>query len=117
MVEFRTKYNRPKLVEEVNSGKSKVETAGYIPAEVQIMDMINAGVRLNDYRKEKFDFSDNEVVPDNFIDPTRSPGFDLADATILSRDVNSRIEEAKRLLKEAEEKAAESAAESKEGNG
>lgn len=101
--DFRTKYNRPKLVEEVNDGKSKVETAGYVPAEVQIMDMLSAGMRLNEYRKDRFDFAADEVVPDDFVDPTRSPSFDLADATAISRDVDSRLAEAKRLIAEAEE--------------
>ena len=101
-VDFRTKYNRPNLVEEVNDGKSKVETAGYVPAEVQIMDMLSAGIRLNEYRKDRFDFAADEVVPDDFIDPTRSPGFDLADASIIGRDVDSRLKEAKRLIDEAE---------------
>jgi len=101
-VEFRTKYNRPKLVEEVNDGKNKVETAGYVPAEVQILDMLNSGMRLNEYRKERYDFAADEVVPDDFIDPTRSPGFDLADATAIGRDVDLRLMEAKRLIDEAE---------------
>lgn len=35
-VDFRTKYNRPNLVEEVNDGKSKVETAGYVPRKSRL---------------------------------------------------------------------------------
>ena len=42
------------------------------------------------------------MVPDDFIDPTRSPGFDLADATAIGRDVDLRLMEAKRLIDEAE---------------
>lgn len=36
--------------------------------------------------------SPGEEVPDDFFDPTRSPGFDMADASSLARDVGYKLE-------------------------
>lgn len=83
-MDFQTKYNfKPQI--EPGGGKRKVETAGYIPAEVQIRNMMVAGQRLGEYRAEMYDYGE-EVSDDEAIgDPTRSPNFDLADAAQLAR--------------------------------
>jgi len=88
---FLTKWNRPPLAKgeikgEFNSGETIVERAGYMPPKIQIEAMINAGRRLNEARAEQFDFPDGKI-DDNFVDPTRDPNFDLADATRLSRTI------------------------------
>lgn len=95
-----TQFERPPDDAEVNTGESIVETAGYVPAERQIQSLIDAGVRLEDYRKG-CDFVDGVDTGEN--DPTREPGFDLADASAMSRAANARIEERNRI---AAEKAA-----------
>ena len=50
-MDFFTKYKRPAPVLEHPDPVSKVETQGYIPADVQIMRMIDAGRRLDNFRK------------------------------------------------------------------
>ena len=70
-MDFFTKYKRPAPVLEHPDPVSKVETQGYIPADVQIMRMIDAGRRLDNFR-ENFDFGSEEEVEDDFIDPTRT---------------------------------------------
>ena len=86
-MDFFTKYKRPAPVLEHPDPVSKVETQGYIPADVQIMRMIDAGRRLDNFRRENFDFGSEEEVEDDFIDPTRSPGFDMSDASQLAKSV------------------------------
>lgn len=93
--------NKPPSDEETNSGESLVEAAGYIPAEIQIMEMIQAGERLGEYRKEKYDYGSIEE-DDGAIDPTRRLDYDLADA---SRDLAN----SERNLKISEENAKKAA--------
>lgn len=100
---FATKFARPETVKEKNNGKKKVETAGYIPAITQIENLINAGMRLNQYRDEMYDFGAAEEVDDSFSDPTRNPNFDMADASMLAKEVEMNLraqkEEAEREKK------------------
>ena len=53
-MDFFTKYKRPAPVLEHPDPVSKVETQGYIPADVQIMRMIDAGRRLDNFPKREF---------------------------------------------------------------
>lgn len=78
---FYTNYDPPEIVFEKNSGEKKVEKAGYMPAEVQIFQMIQAGQRLGEARKEMFDFAPGQDIDEELFDPTRSPGFDMSDAS------------------------------------
>lgn len=90
--DFYSFTNRPKSTPEINSGEILVETAGYVPAKRRIEDMINAGTRLVNARREQFDTLDDSE-PD--IDPTRSKHFDLAEATIYKAEVTRRFNEKK----------------------
>lgn len=74
------KYNRPVRIPEKNTGETLVEVKGYITAEKRINDMINAGMRLQESRKELYDFYDGNAADLSFSDPTRSPNYDMADA-------------------------------------
>jgi hypothetical protein len=103
-MEFQTPYNRFPSPPEINGGRMITETAGYVPAKVQIENLINAGLRLAEYRKEQYDFGADEPDDDSFADPTRAPNYDLADATADARKVHSAFEKAK-ALKKAEEAA------------
>lgn len=117
-MEFNTAFNRVLDPGEVNSGEMITETAGYVPAEKQIMSMIMAGQRLKEARREEFDFAADEKVPDDFIDPTRSPGFDLADGSRIGPKALDRLaqqkkdaaERVKKALEEDEKKAKENGA-------
>jgi len=90
---FSTYGNRPKVQPEKNSGKSKTEKAGYIPAKRRIEDMILAGKRLDLARKEQFDFEIGKDR-DGEIDPFRRPGVDLAEVSQARRQVRARYKAA-----------------------
>lgn len=80
-VKFATGYKPNEITKEKNSGKSKTEQAGYVPPHIQIGRMFEAGQRLDASRRDEFDFPDENEVDPNWIDPTRRPDYDLADAT------------------------------------
>lgn len=71
-----TPDKRPPEDHEVNSGQILVETAGYVPAEVRIREMIDAGQRLKEAREDAYDFRDGESVPDDYINPLHDRGID-----------------------------------------
>ena len=52
--------------------------------------MIEAGERLRDFRCG-YEFEDEESVPDDYFDPTREAGFDLADASALKAEALQRM--------------------------
>lgn len=96
---FSTPYNRPPSDAESNSGELLVERVGYISAQKRIENMILAGQRLKDFRSEQFDFPDENSIQYDFDDPTRSKGFDLADATQLSYLTEQKIKNVQKNAK------------------
>ena len=98
---FQGKYRRAELPDEFNSGERLTESAGYVPAKVRIEQMIDAGRRLVDYRRgENYDFPEGDP-PEGFVpDPTRDPGFDMADASRIARDAGKRIKERRNAEKD-----------------
>lgn len=116
---FRTSTNYrtfPKVYK-ILSNERITESAGYITAKQRIENMILAGQRLVEFRKEQFDFPDK--IDENFSDPTRDKNFDLADATMLSLENEERLkqqkaENDKKLAEEKQKKEALEAAEKKE---
>ena len=101
--EVYSHFKRPKDVKEINSGEQITECSGYIPADVQIQDMIAAGMRLGEYRREMYDFAADEEVPEDYMDVTRSPGVDVVDVERAGIAVNAKIAEAQELLRKAKE--------------
>ena len=95
---FQTKYTHEKSPSEVNLGKNLVEKAGYIPAQARIENMILAGQRLVEHRKEMYDFSDGKDIDESFTDPTRSKNYDMSDAFIMSENIKNNLKQ-KELLK------------------
>lgn len=89
---FKTPYTTTPDPGETNDGKLIVEVAGYVPQHLRIQQMIDAGERLNNYRKG-YDFEDGEDVPDDFYDPTRDRGFDMADASMMREQSFDNIRE------------------------
>ena len=69
---------------EVLDSKSETEQAGYIPPQIQIENMILAGERLNQTRKEMYDFPSADEIDEDAYDPTRRANFDLADASQMA---------------------------------
>lgn len=90
---------------EVGGGESLVEPAGYVPADVQIRGMIEAGMRLGDARREMYDYEGEVSLDLDFndigYDPTRAPGFDPADASIAAQGVERRLRAQVRAAKKA----------------
>jgi len=112
MEKFKTQYDKNDIVKEKNSGEIITEQAGYIPSQIQIENMILAGQRLDNYRKEQFDLNDEDF--DEFdveMDPTRNGNYDLADAFKDQQKVSNS------LKKQAADAAAKSEAASKEASG
>lgn len=81
---FYSRAVRPEITFEKLSQKSEVETAGYMTAQQRIENMMLAGRKLVQYRREQFDFPDGQI-DESFTDPTRSKNFDFADGTRLAR--------------------------------
>jgi len=98
---FQTKYNRkefPKMIES-RKGKRIVETAGYVSAKQRIESLISAGMRLRAYRVSQFDYPDLKSIDENFNDPTRRKGYDLADATQDKLALEARMNDRKKQNK------------------
>lgn len=92
---FTSGYDTHNFPNEKLSNESLVETAGYIPAQVRIENLINAGQRLQESRANEYDLQDG-IESDDFVpDPTRQRNYDLADATQDLADANERIKSRK----------------------
>lgn len=111
---FFTKFVRPEPVKEVNSGELLVEVAGYVPAKKQIENLLFAGKRLDEFRRNEYEFQEGEQVPPDYIDMTRTPNFDVVDAGTLTERFEKKKQEidklnaekaAEALLQASEEKA------------
>lgn len=105
---------------EFNSGKKLVETAGYIPAQKRIENLMLAGQRLVAHRMELYDCPAGETFDEDLpCDPTRSGDFDLADGTQMALGVNARLAEQaeKSAAKESKEVAPSSRDEGEEMEG
>ena len=89
-MQFQTPYNRTPSLPEINCGITQTEKAGYIPAKNRIENMMLAGQRLIAHRAEMYDInSDKEFNEDFPVDPTRSKNFDLADAFVISQNLEN----------------------------
>lgn len=97
---FYSIYDRPKSVGESGFTPSKTERQGYVPPKIQIESMIRAGKRLNDLRKERYDGLISEEFDDIPLDPTRRKDFDMAEASMLDRQLKAEFKESKRKLDE-----------------
>ena len=94
-MEFRKAFKFVPSKGEVNSGELMVEKAGYIPAKIRIEQIIDAGKRLIEFRKEQFDYNNGEedLSPDI---RTRSKSYDMSDASQDLQDVELRMAKAKK---------------------
>lgn len=103
---FKSKYEFKPQAGEPGGGPVLVERAGYIPAKIQIENLIDAGKRLKEHRKELYDVFDGEGSEDEVL--VRKPNYDLADASQEALAINARMQKRKAQLDA--EKAAEEAA-------
>jgi hypothetical protein len=118
-MKFRNHYNHKELgttVEEVDKTKAKkYDPSGYLSREKRIQNMINAGVRLDNYRTGTYDFEYQKnpktgkmelKVPDDYTDNTRSR--DIVDVTDID-NLQKRADTATQAYREAVEQAIEAA--------
>lgn len=108
--------NRPTITLEMMDPVSMVETAGYVPAEEKIRQMIDAGIRLKLSRIEQFDFP-GDTLPTDFNDPLRAPGLELADVSELERVARTREREVYKRLKEAKKPEVNNGSDGSTGGG
>lgn len=94
-MKFATQYERKRQAPEVNDGKTSVDRAGYISAQKRIENIMFAGQRLVQSRREMFDFEGDKFDP-SFSDPTRNRNYDLADAFQDNLITQERLAKAKR---------------------
>lgn len=97
---FKTPYNSRPFAGEKHGGVSKTEKAGYLPPKKIIESMVMAGMRLKAFRSESFDLAEGEEDDGESIDPTRSPGFDMADASQIALELNSKAKRKKASVPE-----------------
>lgn len=93
-------HSKRSLPAEMNDGVNMTEQT-YIPANIQIEQLIAAGIRLDDYRKELYDFSQDAEIDWDYQDPTRNPGYDPADASETLKQLAKRTKERMRAEKMA----------------
>ena len=84
-------FDKNKAIPEVIDKETIVEQTGYEPADRKIMNMIYAGQRLKEARKEMYDFDGENDDYDTPIDPTRKLGLDLAEASQILVETQARI--------------------------
>ena len=76
---------------EKTGGPSHISLSGYEPLEAKINNMILAGERLLADRSKMYNFQEGEEVDWSYDDPTREPGFDMADGFQLRLQNNARL--------------------------
>jgi len=107
---FSQRYVPAKMKYEKEDHHSMTEQA-YVPPQVQIADMMLAGIRLADERRQRFDSSDLQIPEgeDIPLDPLREPGIDLVDVQKTVAAVSARLadsqEKANREAQEARDAA------------
>lgn len=85
-MDFNKHYGIKKTFEgEVGFEVSVTEQTGWLPVSRQVERLLRAGERLQTWRQNAYEFEDGVEIPTDYVDPTRSPGFDMADASELSQ--------------------------------
>ena len=103
-MKFVSAYDYIPPVGEKMDEHSLVETAGYVPTEKKIQQMMLAGERLLAVTADQYDYSGDYDEDDFDIDPTRSGNFDLVDGQRILADL-----EAKKLAYEEALRASQTA--------
>jgi len=99
-MEFNTPYNRKQSPGEKPGKERIVETTGYRSTKQQVAEYMAAGLQLQNYRNEMYDFESEEKVDEDYEDRTRSPGYDPADATQDLRNAEKRLKQQAAVQKE-----------------
>jgi hypothetical protein len=95
---------RPEKIYKQYSTETKTEPR-YISTKDRITKMLQAGERLERYRQGLYDFPNGEI-DESFTDPTRKPGYDMADAhqDAMLADENLKAAKAEAELIQKKEK-------------
>ena len=96
-MEFQTPYKLFPFEGEINSGEILVETAGYVSAQQRIESIMLAGQRLVESRREMYDYDTEDDLDEDRYPVTRDPGFDLADATQITLDLQRKLRDSEEL--------------------
>lgn len=86
------KYNYVAPEGEVNNDRSLVQLVGVRSNKERIQEMLLAGFRL-EVSRQQFDSAlfENGIIPEDYFDRTREPGFDMADAFRLLEEIRERL--------------------------
>lgn len=95
-----TKYLRPegRISAERIDDTLMVDTDGFISKKKRIEMLTQAGERLVLARKEMFHFEDENVIDENFIDPTIDRGYTYFDAFEDLEIINDKVVEMQKRL-------------------
>jgi len=99
-IRFNTPYNRKQSPGEKPGTKRIVETTGYRSTKQQVAEYMAAGLQLQNYRNEMYDFESEDKVDEDYEDRTRTPGYDPADATQDLRNAEKRLRQQAAVAKE-----------------
>ena len=102
-MKFATAYERESSKKEKLDQTIKVQKIGYVPAKKRIEDIINAGMRLKDFRASQYDFPEGTEIDETLNDPTRAKNFDLADASQLKYAAEASLKASQAALKASQE--------------
>jgi len=97
---FNTPYDRKQSRGEIPGTVRIVETTGYRSTKQQVAEYMAAGLQLQNYRNQMYDFESEDKVDEEFEDRTRSPGYDPADATEDLRNAEKRLKQQAAVQKE-----------------
>lgn len=91
-IRFQSQYSHKPYDGEVISSKSIVDPSGYVDAQTRIENLMRAGERLDEYRRDMYQYGpDDDYDDDSSDDPTMEPGYDLADAHYQKQKALSRL--------------------------
>jgi len=112
-MKFQThRENRIKTPTESNNSGKITNTLGYVPLNIKVQQLLNAGKRLQEYQ-DGYDFT-NDEIDENYYPKTRMQNYDIADAFNDNISLQNKMQEAKR---EAAVKASIKAQEAKLSEG
>lgn len=105
-MEFRTQFvNTPVSKGEPGGGELIVDSSGYVTAEQQIFSMIDAGIRLDQARREMYDFesvdgdSEENLDLDSVdYDRLRVSGIDIAEVSQMQLAIKARLKKEKEYV-------------------
>lgn len=100
-MEFFTQYTWSDTYGEWNCGKTIVDPSGYISPQQRIDNLIRAGQRLEEFRREQYDYDHGDSDDGVWMDPLRTPGLDLSDVSRIQSVAMDRLRRRKPPVRES----------------